>query len=392
MSSSTPSSSVTSRRACDVRALVLISGLAVGGAERVTVSFMRRLKVLGIPAAVCTVTGRHDSRLAQELRDAGVVRHDLGARRLLDPRAAVRLARLLKRERVDVVHAHGQDASILAAAVRPFARVPLVVTRHVLDEPSATWRLRVRARLACAAFRRADAVAAVSGAAAERLAEVARLPRTSIRVIANGIDLEPFDGPAPEIVRAARQALGAQNGQRLVLVPAVLRAGKGHEVLLDAMPRLLLHVPTTRVLIIGGGEREPELRARARHLGEAVRFLGPREDVPRLLAACDLVVLPSLSEALPTALMEAAAAGRPVVATRVGGIPEIVEDGCTGLLVPPDDAPALADAMAALLGDVERARAFGAAARTLAGERFGIEQQVRHTLELWSGLAARGRP
>jgi glycosyltransferase involved in cell wall biosynthesis len=390
MGSSTSPSSVSYRRSCDLRALVLISGLATGGAERVTVSFMRRLKTLGIQAAVCTVTGRHDSRLAAELRDARVVRHDLGARRLADPRAAVRLGRLLTREHVDVVHAHGQDASILAAAVRPFARVPLVVTRHVLEEPSATWRQRVRARLACSAFRRADAVVAVSAAAADRLAEIARLPRTSIQVIANGIELELFDSPISDVV-AARRALGAHGAERLVLVPAVLRAGKGHEVLLEAMPPLLARVPTTRVLIVGGGEREPELRARARDLGEAVRFLGPREDVPLLLAACDLVVLPSLSEALPTALMEAAAVGRAVVATRVGGVPEVVQDGRTGLLVPANDAQALAEAMAALLGDAERSRAFGAAARKLAWERFGIEQQVRHTLELWSGLAARRR-
>jgi glycosyltransferase involved in cell wall biosynthesis len=184
MGSSTPPSRVSYRRSCDLRALVLLSGLATGGAERVTVSFLRRLKALGIQAAVCTVTGRHDSRLAGEIRDADIVRHDLGARRLADPRAAVRLARLLWREQVDVVHAHGQDASILAAAVRPFARVPLVVTRHVLDEPSASWRQRLRARLACAAFRRADAVVAVSCAAADRLAELARLARTSIEVIA----------------------------------------------------------------------------------------------------------------------------------------------------------------------------------------------------------------
>jgi glycosyltransferase involved in cell wall biosynthesis len=390
MSSSTPSSSVSSRRTCDLRALVLISGLATGGAERVTVSFMRRLKARGIQAAVCTVTGRHDSRLAAELRNAGVIRYDLGARRLADPRAAVRLARLLIREQPDVVHAHGQDASILAAAVRPLARVPLVVTRHVLDEPSVSWRQRVRARLACAAFRRADAVVAVSAAAADRLAEIARLPRTSIQVIANGIELELFDSPISDVV-AARRTLGAHSAECLVLVPAVLRAGKGHEVLLEAMPSLLARVPTTRVLIVGGGEREPELRARARDLGDAVRFLGPREDVPLLLAACDLVVLPSLSEALPTALMEAAAVGRAVVATRVGGVPEVVQDGRTGLLVPANDAQALAEAMAALLGDAQRSRAFGAAARKLARERFGIEQQVRYTLELWSGLAARRR-
>ncbi|HEV8304527.1 MAG TPA: glycosyltransferase, partial [Gemmatimonadales bacterium] len=199
--------------------LVLLSGLAMGGAERVTVSFVRRLRAMGMDVAVCTLTARLDGPLAAELCAAGVPRHDLGARRLADPRLLVRLFRLLARERPDLVHAHGQDASILAGAARWVRAFPLVITRHVMDEPMANLRQRLRARAACAALRRADAVVAVSRAAAERLAELHGRPREAIHVIENGIELERFAGGAPGARQRVRAALGAGPDEPLVLVP-----------------------------------------------------------------------------------------------------------------------------------------------------------------------------
>jgi glycosyltransferase involved in cell wall biosynthesis len=369
-----------------------MSSLATGGAERVTVSFLRRLQEKETETMACTVTARHDGPLAAELSEAGVIRRDLGARRLADPLAPLRLLQLLRRERVDVVHAHGQDASILGAAVRSLSGVPLIITRHVLDEPSANWRQSLRARLALAAARRADAVVAVSSAAADRLAETARLPRAAIRVIPNGIDLERFGQPQLTARRAElRRALGFGPRDQLVLLPAVLREGKGHDLLIEALPALKARVPAARVLFAGGGECETALRLQAQPHGDAIVFLGPRQDIPELLAACDLVVLPSRAEALPTALIEAAAAGRPVVATRVGGTAEVVEHGRTGWLVPPDNAATLVDAVATLLIDRERARAFGAAARRLAYEQFAIDVQVERTLALWSEVAIGAR-
>lgn len=365
--------------------LILLSSLATGGAERVTVSFLRRLQQRGMEALVCTVTARHDGPLAAELSSSGVRRYDLGARRLADPLAAWRLLRLLRRQPIALVHAHGQDASILGAAVRSLVGVPLIITRHVLDEPSVTWRQRLRARLALWAIRQADAVVAVSSAAADRLAELARLPRAAIHVIPNGIELERFDQPQFSTCRTElRRSLGFDPQDQLVLVPAVLREGKGHERLIQAAPALRARVPAVRILFAGGGPRERALRLQAQSADGAIIFLGPRQDIPELLAACDLVVLVSDAEALPTALIEAAAAGRPVVATRVGGAAEVVEHGRTGWLVPPDDPVALVEAMANLLNDRRRARAFGATARQLAYERFSIDLQLERTLALWS--------
>jgi glycosyltransferase involved in cell wall biosynthesis len=374
-----------------MRPLLLISGLATGGAERVTVSFMRYLAGTGADVVACTVTSRRDGPLAEELARAGVERHDLGARRISDPLALARLIRLLRRGRFSLVHAHGPEACMLAGIACTLTRVPLVITRHVLDEATTNWRLRQLARMTVFAARRAAAVVAVSYAVAGRL-EVASAARPgAVHVIPNGVELERFNDPALSLRREdIRRALGVEPDDRLVLLPAVLREGKGHEVLIDALREIKTRVPGARLAFAGGGELEGALRARAERHGDAVMFLGQREDVPELLAACDLVVLPSMAEALPTALIEAAAAGRPVVATRVGGTPEVVLDGETGLLVPPDDPAALAAAVVTVLTDCERARALGEAGRRRALSLFSIRAQVERTVALWSRVLSAG--
>lgn len=357
-----------------------------------TVSLLVRLCRRGLPTPACTVTTRHDGPLAAELRAGGVERWDLGARRLADPRAAIRLARLLHSERVDLIHAHGQDAAILAAAAVRLRKTRLVITRHVLEEPAGDWRQRARARLTLGAFRRADVPVAVSRATAGRLSQLARLPMEGIRVLYNGVDTQAYERPAPVPTRAAICGpLGLSPSARLVLFPAMLRVGKGHDVLLEALPLLRERVPGLRVLLAGAGELEPELRQTANGNAQLVHFLGHRTDMPELMAACDLVILPSWAEALPTVLMEAAAAGRPVVATRVGGVPEIVEHGRTGLLVPPGDPAALAGAIALLMRDHQRARAFGARARSVARARFSLDGQVERTVLLWQQTIRGGR-
>lgn len=373
--------------------MVVISGFPVGGAESVTARFLCHLARNGRPVPVCTVSDRHDGPPADHVARERVPRFDLGARRLLDPLALGRLVRLLQRERIDLLHAHGQDASILAAAASTIRPTDLAVTRHVLEEPAGDARERARAHLALAALRRADAVVAVSRAVARELGPSAGVPDERVHVIHNGVETDRYVPSRLERSREAiRRSLGLGEEDRVVLLPAVMREGKGHGRLLSVLPALRRRVPGLRVLLAGSGELEDELRREARHrgVGGVVRFLGFRSDIPELLAAADLVVLPSLSEALPTVLMEAAAAGRPVVATRVGGAPEIVRDGETGLLVPPDDPGALVQAVSGLLLDPDRAWRYGRSARTLAERRFDMRRQVDWTLELWKDVAGKG--
>jgi glycosyltransferase involved in cell wall biosynthesis len=373
--------------ATDCRPLVLLSSLAPGGAESVTVSFLRRLKHSGRDVPLCTVTSQPDGPLARDVRLAGVTRHDLGASRLADAGALARLSALIRRERFDVVHAHGQDATILAALACAMHRIPLVATRHVLEEPLRGWRHRVRARGMVASLRQARAVVAVSRAAAVAL-EPTGIPRDRIRVIHNGIELERFAVNDAYMGHRIRTDWGFSTDDPLVLVPAVMRDGKGHHLLIDSLPRIIAHVPRARLLLAGTGPLEPALRERARVYGASVVFLGHRTDIPALLNAADLVVLASQSEALPTVLMEAAAAGRPVVSTRVGGTDEVVVDRKTGLLVSPADPAGLATAVVTLLQNRELAGTLGAAARAEADARFGIDLQVDRTCELWREIAA----
>jgi glycosyltransferase involved in cell wall biosynthesis len=211
-------------------------------------------------------------------------------------------------------------------------------------------------------------------------------------VLPNGIDVERFVVADPRCSRAAlARGLGLTPADRLVLLPGLMRPGKGHDELLDALPALLHSVPRARVLFAGSGCQEERLRTRAAPFSDRVCFLGHREDMPELMAASDVVVLPSRAEALPTVLMEAAAAGRPVVATSVGGVPEVVEADGSGVLVPPGQPAALATALADVLTDEPRARRLGWRARELARERFTVDRQLGATLGVWEDVVREAR-
>lgn len=174
---------------------------------------------------------------------------------------------------------------------------------------------------------------------------------------------------------------------------SVLREGKGIEVLLDAIPAVLADHPDARFVIVGDGPLREALEARAvDRVVDRVTWTGFRRDVPELLAASDLFVLPSLGDAYPTVLMEAMAAGLPVVSTRVGGIPEIVEDGRTGRLVPPGDAAALAKAISGLLDSPGEREALGRAARAEAERRFSTKTWVERLGEVYEQAAPKGLP
>lgn len=380
----------TARSQSGMRPLVLISSLQRRGAERVTVSLLTRLREQGYAVPLCTLTNRHDGPLAAEIEARGVERLDLGSRRLADLAALLRLIDLLRRRRINVVHAHGQDACILGAAACAIEGLSLIVTRHVMEEPTESLRLALRASLALQALQRADLVVAVSNAVAQRLVQSARLRRPP-QVILNGAEPAFFDTASqPDQRQALRDTLGLRDGP-VILSVATLGPGKGHDDLLNAAASLRDRFPHLSVLLAGDGQLEHELRHKATRLGDTVRFLGHREDIPQLMAAADLVCQASESEALPTALIEAAAAGRPVVATRVGGTAEVVDDQKTGLLVPPGNSAALTSAIETLLVDNQRATEMGRTAARIARSRFSLDAYVEATLDVWLRVAGAER-
>jgi len=289
---------------------------------------------------------------------------------LVGARGSLRLAALLRRRRPHVFHAHLTWPLAckfgLAAAVA--ARTPAIVATHHLVPPFRLMRgARVQQRLLGSRLVRRIAV---SGEIARRLEALFGWPRQQITVVYNGIGVEVQPATADASLRA--QLLG--NHTAVVLVPARLDPLKGHEFLLEAARRL----ENVSVVLAGEGPERARLEQLAEKLGVSARvtFLGFRSDIPQLLACADVVVLPSLAEGLPLAVLEAMSAGTPLVATAIGGTDEAVTDGVTGLLVPPRDGNALAEAVERVLADPEKAQRRADAAAARVATEFGVERMV----------------
>ncbi|HLE83314.1 MAG TPA: glycosyltransferase, partial [Thermoanaerobaculia bacterium] len=333
--------------------------------------------------------------LEEELRAAGVPVTGLGARNLRDLAAFRRLLALVRSGRFDLVHSHLAYASIWGLLASRMTGRPVVVTLHVRPPFAPAWsREGLRRRLLVAVANRWAARAlAVSGAARDAWAAAGLAPER-LTVVHNGVDVGGVRRGAGEAAaRAAiRRELGVAADAPLALTVSVLRAGKGLEVLLEAVPAVLDALPRARFAVVGDGPARDSLQASAAAAGltAALVWTGFRRDVPALLAAADLFVLPSLDDAFPTALLEAMAAGLPVVATRAGGIPEIVDDGATGVLVPAEDPAALARAVAALLADPAARRALGRAGRRRVAERFSTADWLGRLERVYA--EALGRP
>lgn len=365
-----------------MRVLMMMSSVAMGGAEQITVSVLPYLAAAGATPLLCTLNTRRDSPITEIFAQTGVQRFDLGARRMVDVSAWRRFVRLLQDEKIDLVNTQDQDTHIYGALAAWRLSMPVVMTRHVLREPATTLKEGLRARLVLLAARYgARRVIAVSEAVRQAFAHQARLPLAKIETIHNGIDLQKF---APGRHRASMRAeLGWQPDRPIVIMVAVLRPGKGHELLFEALPQLKAALPKVQVKLVGDGELSHALRRQAAPFGESVEFLGQRSDVPALLGASDVLVLPSWSEALPTVLIEAGAAALPVVATDVGGTSEIVKDGETGFIVPPGNAPELARGLLELLQNPARAHQMGQSARRRVTSCFSLEEQARSMVTLF---------
>jgi glycosyltransferase involved in cell wall biosynthesis len=272
-----------------------------------------------------------------------------------------------------LIHCHRGKDHWCAQTARSLcgANAPLMRSRHVV--------VPVKGHLANRwLFRRATRVICVSEATRRGYESTGRLPVDGVRVIPSGSgDLERFRPPAPAERQRLRAGLGLGEAQRAAVLVGRFQRIKGQAVFLEAAARLAPERENVVFLLVGDGRSRAGLEARAAEsgLGERFRLLGRREDVPEVLAACDLGVVASLgSEGFSRAAVEYMAAGLPVVATRVGALPEIVVEGETGLLVDPDDAPGLAGAMGRVLGDPELAARMGAAGRRRVEEHFSRER------------------
>lgn len=371
-----------------MKALFLCQNLGVGGAEELILGASTALPSVGVEAGVVALTRR--GPIADEIAAAGVpVQLAAGQPGPRDPAAFIRLVRLLQRERPDVVHTFLITASIYGRMAAFMAGVPLVLAAEQNVYQRKPKRHALLERALAARTYRVVACCEVVGQFYQRQVGVSS---SKVAVVYNAVRF----GARPRAAdRApARAALGLPEDAIVLGTLGRLTEQKGQRLLLQAVSRLAAEHPNLVLFLAGVGPLRDELEAEAGQLGivDRVRFLGMRRDRENLYAAMDIFVLPSQWEGLSLALVEAMGAGRAVVATSVGGNPEVVTDGRTGLLVPAFDSSALTDALGQMISDPEQRTALGEAAATEARTRFSIEEHVSQLAALYrQGLAERGR-
>jgi glycosyltransferase involved in cell wall biosynthesis len=355
-----------------VRVVEVLATGTNGGAQEHLFSLLTRIDRTRYDASVVSLSPGSAVRKLQ--------REGIPVTVIDDPDDAVAVGALaahLAAVRPDVIHNHMYRAELvgtraaIALGVIGHRRPYVVSTVHSSRVRSAEDREQLR-RLTP----HIDQLIAVSHAMERKIADEGRAT-VPVTLIYNGVDLERYEHQEP--CCTLRDDYGMEPGAQIVGVVARLEPEKGHPTLLEAWPEVLRRVPAAYLLVVGEGSRRDELERLAGELRIAHRvvFTGRRDDVPAVTAALDVAVLPSYREAQGLTILEAMALSRPVVASNVGGIPEVIEDGVTGLLVPPHDAPALAAAIVRLLTDHPLADTLARAGHDLVHDRFCVELMVK---------------
>lgn len=364
----------------------LIESDGPGGAERMLASLAAALQTSGNDTIV-VVPARGEGWLARELSGTGVRVEAFQLDRPFSPRFARWLADVFRRHRVSLVHSHEFTMAVYGAWAARQAGIPHVITMHGSRYYAARLQRRIAMRLA---VQSSNATVAVSRSLSEHLARDLWLRSSRIVTVPNGVRPPVLDGPS-----TLRAELGLTGGGTAQLAVAVgnLYPVKGHSVLLDALGLLAARFPQLHVVIAGRGELEAMLRQRATELqlSHRLHLLGLRSDIANLLASADVFVLPSLSEGVPLALLEAMLSRKPVIASAVGEVPIVLDGGRAGALVPPSDAPALAATLQEILSDPGRARALGAAAHARASVTYTFDVMMTSYRALYE-RALRNQP
>ena len=364
------------------RVLQIVPDLVPYGLEKIVASLARLGDRERFEMSVASLYGDTPEGMGQELSAAGVKVFFLDKRRGFDPRMYPRLSQVFRAVRPHVIHSHNY---VLRYTLPATLGVPIPAMVHTVHNVADRETDRVGVWLQQRAFRSLVCPVAIAGEVAASYQRLYRLPRPVL--IPNGIAVEDY---APDPVRRQRyrRELGYSPEELLFICLARFYPQKNHKTLLEGFAAGPGRLPAARLLLAGDGDLREAAEAQARSLGIAdkVRFLGRRDDVAALLGAADAFVLASLWEGNPLSVMEAMAAGLPVVVTSVGGVPELVEHERSGILVPPGDAQALSAGMMRLAADSFLRQSYGASAAKRAKERFDHRVMVRAYERLYEQL------
>ena len=365
----------------------VIDGLSMGGAEQLMVPILKHLSRTDFDTYVCALQSKDGNSMAEEIRALDIPVECLNIRHLRDMDALPRLTRHLKGIGAELIHTQLEFANILGNISAKLLHLPSVCTIHVMPSLDVKTKSRLHQRVEWYALRHfCDRVVSVSEEARQYHIEVSGAPASQVTTIYNGIDLSGFlTMDRAQERMAVRTELKIPLAANVLTTVAVLRPPKGIQFMIRALAAVLAAYPNTYYLVVGSGSHQSALIEEAGRAGlhDKVIFAGMRKDVPRLLAATDVFVLPTLTEALPTVLAEAMAAKLPIIASRVGGVPEMVSDGQNGCLVEPEDLEGLANACLHLLGNPEQRAAMGAEGWKVVNQKFNIERQVDRLKDLY---------
>ena len=374
-----------------MRVLHVVSRLTYGGAAALITEWATHLQRIGHHVDVCTVYSK--GQFADQLERQGITVYNLALdpagktnqpRNKYDLRVVLPLVHLIRDGGYDIVHAHLFPTSLFVALASLLASTPC----YVLSEHSVSnrrRRFRLFKILDWAIYRRYAPIVAVSEGVREALLRWLPGLEKKIEVVRNSVDPARFWVPESQVHRI-RQELGISEEDRVVLYAGRLIHDKGPDVLVKALSHLPTEEMSIRVLVAGDGPLEEKLRKQitASYFAGEVTFLGLRRDIPLLLNLADLVVIPSRREGLPMILLEAMAAHRPVIATPVGGIPEVIEHGVNGWLIPVQDALALAKAISLLLRSPDLCESLSnGASHTSVSARYSTEVTIKKLLDIY---------
>lgn len=360
-----------------IRVLHLVTSLEVGGAQHGMLLGLPKFNTDRYEHIVCSIMDR--MQMASQFRDAGIEVRSLGLSRKTDISVALRLRALLKELRPDVLHTYLLHGNILGRLIGRLVGVPVIIGSERTIGQARNWG-RLVTRLTNPLT---DAVEVNSEIGGRAIEDDLGVPAEKIEVVRSGLDLSAFSSAIKR--DELRSEFGVSDDQHLIVYMGRLRTVKGVEYGIRAFASAFRQVPNTRMVLAGEGDQRSILSSLVARLGisEQVEFLGVRNDVPELLNAADSVLMPSLNEGFPRTAIEAMAAGKPVIATRVGGTPEAVIDGQTGILVPSKDSEALSAAIVQLVSDTELQARLGSNGRARAEQNYSVDRYVSKLDEMY---------
>jgi glycosyltransferase involved in cell wall biosynthesis len=369
----------------------LVDSLNIGGTETQAVELALRIPEAGYDVTLGCLRAR--GPLLERLQGTGVDVREFHPKGGMDSPAGLyqllRLSWFLRRKKFDVVHTHDLWSNLLGVPAARLAGVRAIVSSR-RDLAHFDWYQGKRRTWLCRIQNLGGAVLANATPIRDALVAEDGFAPKKLRVIHNGVDIKRFQESG-----SARDQMfpGVGESKLIVLVGNMHTDVKGHPWLIAAAPAVVQEFPSTRFVLVGDGEQRSrfEQQVASLGLGQNFLFLGRRADIPKILGCCDVAVLPSRAEGLSNAVLEYMAAGLPVIASRVGGNAELINDGMTGLLVPPEDSSALSSAMLKLLRDPGLAQRIAQGGHEFTVRNFSFERLVREVDELYSELLLQSR-